>query len=253
MKRSALKFFVPIILTLCTLACGIGVPGAAANPKPFVSLALTPTVNESNPIPFSWSAKRLGSNHRLVIQRPFGTAKVWKTIMKLPANTGSAELRGRTLGTYRYRIAAFRGRKFLAAQVARVSVYGIVPLAALLNGGDNGSYTTDKVSFPYVWERSAEKSTVSAFSFRKNNCSSVHISFLPGEKYESGNGVLTVVQESTDPVSASVPFEQTGTVDATLVPGQTWGVNINVVSPEDPYVQFYINGFAICSSTESAF
>src|SRR4051794_10342241 len=96
---------VVALVCVCVTAIALGIaPGASAAPRAGVSLTLPHQVNENVPIPFSWTGSRLGRDHKLVIQRPFGTARTWRSIKRLSTNSGSGELLGLPMGTYRIRI-----------------------------------------------------------------------------------------------------------------------------------------------------
>jgi hypothetical protein len=208
------------------------------------------TVDEGAPILFSWTGTHLGRNHKLVIQRPMGTARTWRSIMRLRSNSGSAELPGFPLGKYRLRIADLQRHRVLAQQVVGVAIFGQVPFSTLFEGnGGSGVYATPTNSFPYVtsWTGNEEP----AFQVEHNHCRSVHIAFVPGEHSFEGIGTITLVQESRDPVAASTPYDTIGSLDAKLVPSQSWAVNSSYKSVENPY--FYINGYADCDSMESFF
>jgi hypothetical protein len=191
--------------------------------------------------------------------------------MRLPSNSGSAELPGMPLGKYRLRLADLSGHRVLAQQVAGIGVFGQVPLSTLFRGGylpngdlESGVYATPSSSFPYiggavVGDRSRPNTV---FSVSHNRCSAVHIGFVlgetPGEGYsypESIYGVVTLVQQSRNPVTSEVPLNGIGSVDAELVAGQTWSMlvaeNNRDGIPAGPTV--YFNGYAVCDSTESFF
>lgn len=236
------------IAAICLLSLG----GATASARPHaqVSLTIDHTVDEGAPIPFSWSGSHLGRNHKLVIQRPEGTARTWRSIMRLRARSGSAELAGLPLGKYRLRIADLQRHRVLARQVVGVAVFGQVPFSTLFEGRSNsGVYATPTNSFPYVdyWYGNEEP----AFTVDHNHCQSVHIGFVPGEHHFPGAGIITVVQESHDPVSVSAQFDTIGSLDVKLVPGQSWAVNSSYKGEESPTM--YINGYAYCDSAESFF
>lgn len=246
MKSSALKVLLSA-LVLCILVAGI-VPAPAAA-RPAVSWSFPSNASEGAPIQFSWSAKHLGRHYRLVVQRPFGTVHVWRSIMRLRATSGSGQLSGYKLGVRRFRIAAFRGRKLLATRVSRVAIFGTVPFTTLLENEHPDVYTAPGHSFPYVRSWGVWHGETNAlFGVRSNNCSSVHVAFVPGHHEEIGVGTITVVQESRDPVSGSAPFDGVGSVDVQLTPGQTWGVNASVAGGYS--AEFYVNGYATCYSTE---
>jgi hypothetical protein len=196
----------------------------------------------------------LGSGHKLVIQQPVGTAHTWRSIMKLPSSSGSAELPGLPLGVYRLRIADLVGRRVLAQQALNIRVFGEVPFSTLLRGVSPGAgvYATSTTSFPYV---TLYEPSRSAFSVRRNPCVAVHVAFVPGGfGYPNGSnisGTVTVVQESRDAVSASASYNSIGSLDAELVPGQSWSVNVSWQGEHEPLI--YINGYAVCDSRESFF
>lgn len=184
------------------------------------------------------------------MQRPFGTSHTWKTILRLHARNGTSELPARSLGRYRYRLAVLRKRQVLAWRVARVSVFGEVPFSELFHNGGSGAYATPTSSFPYVAVYSAD--AVPAFTVKDNNCQSVHIGFVPGQHRGPGTGTVTIVQESRDPVSATVDYDAIGSVDAELTPGQSWAVNITyeTTTAANWEPETYINGYAVCNSRE---
>jgi hypothetical protein len=225
---------------------------AAAQPKPTVAWTPPRAVNAKAPIPFSWSARHLGRNYRLVIQRPVGTAHTWQTMMKLPTNSGSAQLPGVPLGKYRYRLAALRGRHVLAQQVAAIAVFGEVPFSVLLGNAYTQVATTASYSFPYVvyWEGAYGLDGETILSVQHNNCTFVHVAFLlgVGESYSGRltSGTITLVREARDPVIVTAPFDDTiGSLDAEVTPGQTWAVNAERTEV------VHLNGYALCDSTEA--
>jgi hypothetical protein len=248
------------MLAIAVMAAALFAPtGALAKPRPVVSLAFT-NASAGAPISFSWSARRLGHGTHLALQRPVGTARVWKNVMRLNGRSGSGQLPGQPLGTYRYRVAALRGRWVLAQQVASVSVFGQVPFSVLFRESSNGGvYATPSTSFPYVrYALLGTEESFTAFSVSKNHCSAVHIGFVPGEyvwstvempRYTASTGTITVTQQSRDPVSSTVPFNGTGSVDVELVPGQTWSV-LASDHGEANFLHIYYNGYAICDSAE---
>jgi hypothetical protein len=254
---------------IAMLAC---TPSAVAKkhrrePHPAVSWSLPRSANEGTSIPFSWSGRHLGRKHRLVIQQPVGTAHIWKTIMKLGSNSGSAELPGMPLGKYRLRIADLAGHRVLARKVAGVGVFGQVPFLTLFKTSNYeidlrppGVYTTPSASFPYAssFDPGAADSPNTAFTVEHNHCVAVHMDFVPSHPEldawynpSTVSGAVTVVQEASGPVSASAPYDGIGTLDAALAPGQSWSVNVSYQGEFQPSI--YLNGYAVCDSTDSFF
>ncbi|MGA7966746.1 MAG: YncE family protein [Gammaproteobacteria bacterium] len=240
--------------------------------RPRVFWTLPGGVNEGQPIPFSWKvAGRLGRKYRLVVQRPVGTGHVWQTMQRLRGRRGSAELPGQALGTYRFRLAVLEGRRVLAQRVTGVGVFGQVPFSVLFSNGlpgttfghqENGVYATSSTSFPYiggVW--AGDRGTPNtAFSIRSNPCVSVHIAFVLGETPGEGYtypadvfAVVSLVQQTRDPVATEVPLNGTGSIDAELVPGQTWSLLAveNDRNGVEAGPTVYFNGYAVCDSTGS--
>jgi len=85
----------------------------------------------------------------------------------------------------------------------------------------------------------------------------VHISFVSRDYYYPstlGTETVTLVQERSDPVSASAAYNTIGSLDAELVAGQSWAVNTSHVSERQDFDAIsYFNGYAVCDSTESFF
>lgn len=236
--------------------------------KPRVFWKLPGRVSEGQTIPFTWKVKgRFGRKYRLVVQRPVGTARAWRTMRRLRTRRGSAELPAQALGRYRFRLALLRGRRVLAKRVVGIGVFGPVPFSVLFRE-DGGVYTTPSSSFPYIVSFNPgelgyfDAPPKTAFAVKRNRCSAVHIGFVLGSEDKDGShdygamhGTVTVVQESRDPVTTTAPFDQIASVDAELVPGQTWSVLVDETGTTEQTTDWrdevYLNGYAICSSTES--
>lgn len=254
MKRSVVTV---LLLTLIACIALTGVVPANARSRhqlrhknrAYIYWTLPATANEGQPVSFIWRGKYFGGHYKVVVERPFGTSHVWKGIMQLNAS-GNGTLPGMRLGVYWFRIAVFRGRTLLAQQTSVIKVFGTVPFTTLLQYDNTRVYTMTGNSFSYVLERTIfDGDSENVFGVSNNNCSSVHVAFAVGSVQTVSNvtGTVTVVQESRDPVSSSAPFERTGSVDAELTPGQTWGVN---ASAQGGSGEFYVNGYATCDSTE---
>jgi hypothetical protein len=222
---------------------------ALATRPPSLSWTLPHTADEGASIQFSWTGRHLGKKHRLVIQKPEGTAYTWRTIMRLNTNSGSAELPPMPLGKYRLRIADLSGHRVLARQVSGIGVFGQVPFSTLFQGSEQtpGVHAGPSYSFPFV--ASWEDGRSPAFTVQRNHCSLVHIAFVGSGYGKPGTSIVTLVQESRDPVSASAPFDSIGSLDAEVIPGQSWAVNFSEQELPTMYLA-YINGYAVCNSTE---
>lgn len=273
-------------ISLCLALANLAVCAPSASARPHhrravnatVSWSLPRTATAGQPIGFSWSGRHLGPNHRLVIQKPEGTAHIWRTIMRLPSKQGSAELPGLPLGRYRLRLAdltpALRHRRHrrdthlrvLARRVAGIGVFGQVPFTTLFKtssgeayGEGPGVYATPSATFPYVyWSGAGQPSSPStAFSVEHNHCIAAHVDFVPsypgpaaGDK-STITGTVSIIQESRDPIGAIAPYDAIGSVEAALVPGQSWSVNASYQGDFEPRI--YLNGYAVCDSVEPFF
>jgi hypothetical protein len=221
---------------------------ALAKPKPNLEWTSSRSATAGTPIPISWTSSNLGKNFKLVVQRPFGTAHAFKTVLSLNGRSGSAQLPAQSLGTYRYRLAAVRDNRVLVRGMTTIAVFGRVPLSTLLGGStEDGVYATPENSFPYV-ARWGFTGSNTVFKAKNNRCRKVHIEFVTADHDASVVGTITVVQESREAVSLAEPGDAIGSLDAELVPGQTWAVNASL-TPNLLY-EVYFNGYGDCDSRE---
>jgi len=258
-----------VLLVLASVATLIAVPAVAEAAS--VSWTLPGMADASAAVPFRWSAHpKPGS--RLVVQRQEGTARFWRTVLGLPGSpSGSASLPGLPLGTYQLRIADIGQRGAVLAQQPRaLQVFGDVPFSTLFNAnvehqavvGFNGNTgpgtaTTPTQTIQYACGGVAGVGNP-AVTVTDNNCRSIHFDFLPTlpeegvpSNYVGATGTITVVQQTLDPVSATAPLDSGGSLDAALVPGQSWSMNSSASLPQPGEDSFYIyvNGYASCDSS----
>lgn len=236
-------------IAVCLLLSGV----AQAKGKPSVSLTFAGGTREGASVSFTWASKHIGKRVELVIQRPVGTAHVWRSVKRLTTRTGSDTLPPAALGRYRYRLAAIRGHKVVAKQAAWVSVYGQVPFSKLFNRSTD-VHVTPTASFPFVWESIIVKSSHPTLEDKQNRCLAVHVDFVT--QSHSDDIVVSVVQETRDPVSAAAPADTISSVEAQLTPGQTWAINAYASSDshvnDSPWANLFLNGYAICDSLEAS-
>jgi hypothetical protein len=236
MRSLRALMFVCVVAAALASGSGSAVASAAR-----VQLEPFAAVNAGSSIKAAWVAHRAGAS-RVVIQRQEGTEHVWRTIATLRGGRGTFSLPGLSLGFYRLRIAAFsRKGRLLAQQQRSLSVFGYVPLSAVFGAKDAGTYTTPTATFSYVLLRNdgGGDGTGAFGESTKNACRAIHIDFIPGstdgDPEDRGlfdyTGTVSLVQASSDPVSASMPFDDKGSLDATLIPGQSWSVNLSSAGP----------------------
>lgn len=221
----------------------------AADARDRVSLHIGETASAGNSVPFTWSAHSRGT---VVIQKPEGTARVWRTIDRLSSHGGSGDLSPFAIGIYHIRIAALKGRHLYAQQQALLRVYGQVPFSVLLHKNESKTVDTPTNTFDYLSE-GGENSPF--LQVTNNSCTSVHVEwvshfdgFRPNKLDPSFQATLSVIQEDLEPQSATAPAETIGALDARL-DGKSWSLRgVNNGSHEFE-LHFYVNGFAICDST----
>lgn len=236
-----------VLLVLACLAASAGASAAVA--KPTVALSLPPTADEGAPISFSWSGKHLGQGHKLVIQKPMGTANAWRSIMRLSSNKGSAQLPAMALGKYRFRIVDLIGKRVLAQDRGHVAVFGQVPFSTLFGrSGYEHVVATPAFTFTFVGPAHDVFGTdTNIFTLvHPNHCRSAHIEFVTQGEHPAITSAK-VIQESREPVSASVSLNTIGSIDAELVPGQSWGM-MAVAAYKEGGPDLYLNGYAVCDS-----
>jgi hypothetical protein len=233
-------------------------PSALAAQKPSVGLALAREVDASTPIAYEFTSNHVRSTEKLVLQREVGSAHVYRTVRTLPhVHSGSGSAPGLPLGEYRFRIAVLdkprKGhRKVLASRRARVSVFGTVSLAHLLDNPSGGTYTSPTRTFPWVLRAhafSVTGDTALTVSATRNHCRAIHFDFIPeNNDYNQGDSsTLTVVQQSADPVSATAHTDELGALDVGLRPGESWSLKASLATGHSS-TDIDVNGSAVCSS-----
>jgi hypothetical protein len=151
------------VLAICCLAGLLSAtPAEAARSR--LSWTLPTTATANSPTAFSWTATNLQPGSQLVVQRQEGSARVWRTMVQLPNRpSGSVQLPGLLLGSYRLRIVDFGSHaRALAQQQRQLSVFGQVPFSTLFGGGGSGDvYATPTSTF-----RTSSISTTAASTTR---------------------------------------------------------------------------------------
>ena len=221
-----------------------------ATAKPSVSLTLPSVVDAGAAIPFSWGSYGAPVGSRLVLQRQQGTAGVWRSVSGLTGPSGTGQLPGLGIGTYRLRVANLRRRNKVRAQQSRpLAAFGNVPFSTLFGTGRSGVYSMPDRAFAYVLNfYMGGRGSEPAFTVSQNRCRSVHMDFVPGHDFDQTGmtATVSVVQQSLDPVTVTTPYNTVASLDAALVRGQAWSVLLSQ-TPGNAF-DIYVNGFASCSS-----
>ncbi len=238
-RSSRFYAFVALVLAL---SVGLSASTAQAKIVRPVSWSLQRDANAGATITFSWRAPHLTHNDHLVVQRREGTARFWRTLVKLPlGSSGSGLIPGLPLGVYELRIAVLGAhRQVLAEQVSKLNVFGDVPFStlfgpnldnsAVVGGNGNtgpGTASTPTQTFQYVFGGVGGLDNPEV-KITNNHCQSVHFEFLPTitnstGAYAGDSGSMTVVQESLDPASATAGFNSVSSLETRLIPGPGMG------------------------------
>jgi len=255
------------VMMIALAALGIGAASAAAKPR--LSFNLPGSATAATATRFSYAATRVRATDHLVVQRREGTAHAWRTVVRLPhARTGSAQLPALPLGSYSTRIADLSSRGQVEAQQTRaLKVFGSVPFSKLFDPnlqhqaviGFNGNTgpgvaATPTKTFQYAFGGVAGVGNP-AVTVTNNACRSAHFEFVPGVPGEleggkdaTDTGSITIVQQTLDPMSATAAFNTLGTLEVTLVPGQSWSMNSKRTGGGSEGIYIYVNGYALCYS-----
>jgi hypothetical protein len=243
------------VLTSVTLASLCWASPALAKAKPHLTLTLPGTgADAGTAVVYSWTATHVHAG-RLLVQRPEGTGHVWRTIAALKGSKGSGSLPALSLGIYQFRIVNLASHnRVLAQQLYQLRVFGPVPFATLLGNPGGGVYTSSTSAFPWVvrgtWYETEIGRTNEVFSIpTANTCRTVHVEFadqMYASKVPNPTVTISVVQQSSDPVSTTVPANIGGTVDAAVVPSQPWSVVLTSTVANNG--NLYFNGHADCYS-----
>jgi hypothetical protein len=203
-----------------------------------------------SPVPFSWSSSAPGA---IVVQKPEGTARVWRTIHRLNGHGGAGTLPPAPIGAYHLRIAAISGRRTYAESQVFLRVYGQVLFTTLFHRNGVQTVTTPTNTFDYVAQPGLEDTP--PLTVTNNTCMSLHIEwdthilgFRPRQLTPELQATLSLVQEAREPQSVTAPYETISTLDAT-VEGKSWSLEAkNSNTAWD--LAGYVNGYGICDSTE---
>jgi len=247
---------------LVTLAATIAVLGSAASAHAAANLALTlpADVDAGAPISGSFTASGLpkGGGGKVVLQRQMGTKNVWKTVAALSGAGGPVNTAGVPMGVQKFRVAYLRGhRKPVASRTSVVRAYSTIPLGDFATNG-TGVLTQPTSTFSYIGLESDSDGVPNVWKTVTNNtCRSVHLDIAVSKVSQYAvagtTAVVSVLQESADPVSTSVINGGDGVLDAALVPGQSWSVTVAATNNNNGQTAAYayFNGTASCYAKPS--
>ncbi len=245
----------------------LALPATAFGQRVAVRLQLPSSGNAGAVTPFTYSATGVPRHASVTLERPEGTRHVWQTIASLRAGSHTGSVPALPIGSYSLRVAVLTTKRVrvrrklkvettVAAQAtSTIGIFGQVPLTTLLGESSaRGVYTTPTATFPYAFDSYDGQVNYTDLEVKKNPCRSVTLTWVEGASYDDSqqSGTVTLVQESADPVSATAAGNAVGTLSATLVPGQSWSVNVaqSQGDPTDFLFTWYFNGTASCDATK---
>ena len=196
---------------------------------------VTTRIDTGKSATFSFTTKNVPTGAKVVLQRKVGTPGAWKTVKALAGRSGTVAAPAlTTLGRYPYRAVVLRGSSALAkSATVNVYAYGKVPLMPF--GRKAGTVQVGDSVFTYTDQGSANQypSYYQHATFENGStCRAVTLRFA-GNDYQQKGGQTTyakLVQSSRDPVYASVPAGQVGTLSSAWDGGPLY---INLATTDD--------------------
>lgn len=212
-------------------------PALAAR-RPLASLIIsTPRITIGAGPVITYSVR---GGQRAVLQRQFGTGRVYKTVAVLSGHRGTITApRLAVQGKFDYRVVLRGGRRIIAISTARpVFSYATVALTTVLSAAGKAQCPGGVVDIgtqPFTAEfanindcegggyiPTAGSGTVNLLTMASTTCRSIGLT-IGGMDTASTGGVasVTVAQENADPVSVSVPAASLVPFTASLT-GAAW-------------------------------
>jgi hypothetical protein len=254
MKRRTVLCAAALVLTPLMVT---GTSSSAAS-KPTLRLTIPVSkVNAGHTIFVAYSASGLPKGSTLYLERQFGVKKVWKPVLKLGGNIGTASVPGVPLGIYSYALWAIHQPAVWKSPTVGLISYGRVSLALICaeenrldDTGDCLSPGTIQIAsnlFTYVtqqnWGVGASPPYWSdPFSLPANTCRQLIVNFgLPNTDATDDTSNIEVIQTTLSPEESSTPYGQLGTIIAKL-DGGPWNLQANTSDGSTVFE----NGYAMC-------
>jgi hypothetical protein len=203
----------------------------------------------SSPITFAYRSANLAGSERVVLQRSEGTAHHWTTVAALKADSqGTSQLAGLPLGQYLFRIAVLGRHGLVVSQRQWLRVFGNVPFAQIGGGEHRGTLALATTTFDYVLTFEAPGT---GFSTSRTTCRSVSLRFAATVISGVSNGEpvsfkFSVVQADLEPTGVAGGEREPIELNATLIPGTSWAINVQKLTGGFHLDEIYVNGSASC-------
>lgn len=223
MRRVTAVIAMFVMICAAAIAAEAGSAGAAA--RPGATLAPVATKITANTSPhFRYGGVNLPRTAKLFLQRQFGSARVWRTVVNLVGHSGTVVAPKVPLGAYYYRnVASNNGRLIAVSGTKTIFSYGRVPLAricAVYNGYtcDSGTTEVGSTIFAYAWNEYTDSypGYYSFASYTRTSCRSLNVQFINAQQGYGERTYLKLQQAYSDPVVRSVGDGAISTLSAYL-------------------------------------
>jgi hypothetical protein len=205
-----------------------GVPGAVAAVRPAVSFSFVSADVAAGQAPHvRYAVSGVPRGGSVVLQRRVGTAGVWRSAKVLTRSGRSAVAPAVGMGLWRYRVVVRdASRHVLAAKGRQLRAYSHLRLGDYLStfwGG--GSLVVGDRTFVYVGQ--TRYGHPQPFHADSTPCRRLHVDLgAPTSTTNDWVWTSTIVQQSRDSVSATTGPGVVDAVEAAIVPGQSWAVEV---------------------------
>ncbi len=220
------KFIVVILTAAAAMAAVVSVAtpssartAATASLKP-VHTKITAGTKPS----FKYGFAHLPRGSVRYLQRQFGSAHVWKNVVRVYGRSGTATAPKLAIGRYVYRMHVTKNRiTVVNSRTHPIYSYGKISLTALCGGMDSadcesGTEQVGSTIFSYVMLVSGDvyPSYYQAATTSRTSCRSVKLRFANDASPDTATSYLKIVQSRTDPQYAQTGPGTVGSFSAHL-------------------------------------
>jgi hypothetical protein len=247
-----------VVATGLAAATLIGTMHAPFATRPTVTFELPSNrITAGKPFVVTYASRGLSHGTTLYLQKQEGTAHVWRSVLKLKGETGSANAPKVGMGLWRYRVdATIHGASVASSATKSLFSYGGVSFGIICRvAGGCGSSSGDVQigSSVYVYQASyeIEQATYPTYTQEfnysyKTSCASARITFAGSGDFDGAASFTTyaqVVQTASDAVTASAASGSIGSLSVKF-DGGPWIFNMSAT--DDNFANVYANGTFRC-------
>lgn len=249
--------FVAAVALFIIMGASSVVPTAVGASARFHATLVIPNdrINASQSFTISFSTTNVPGGARILLQREFGTAKVWKSVERLHGRSGSATAPAVPLGQYLYRVDIVVAKTAASSPPKKLYAYGAVPFqtvcAAIRGSCDTQTEQIGTTIFTYVWSANADAYPRYSqdISEKSTTCRTGTLQLAQPNSDGTNDAYLQIIQSASDPENGSTVAGTIGTFAITF-DGGPWILNVassNLNYGDGDSVQ--INGTFDCYST----